>query len=1541
MILSTVTNTKFTKQVYAGEGDPIEITPTESPEGNLIKNGDFSDGTTGWGIMGTGGIADGCFSVQINEINADTQDWTNILKATGSSITFTTGNTYEVQFDIVSTVDRTIMSAIDAGDRPNSHMENLTANEVKHVSYTFEPILTDSNPFAIYLGRVNDDDIGIAAHTIKIDNVSIVNLTNTGGDTEPTQTPGTEATITPVPSPGGNLLSNGDFSTNTLDKWTKFGNVTVQNQQCVVTIDSMDNVAQDYLASIIDASGSVTYTAGKTYEVQYDIVSTVDRSIFSALDPSRAYKETVKLTANQVEHVSYQFIPTETTTNQFAIYLGKVDEADANVGAHKIVIDNISIVEVSGGTEQPTTTVTPTVTATPTSQPTTEPTAAPSQSPTPDEEEVTPVPAVKGNLLTNGNLEGSMDGWSSYQTGATMTYKPYRVVFDVTENMADWQQSLYQVVSSVETGAKYIVSFDVLSSVDRTVTFGFDGNRDYTSPTIPAGVKTKVTCEVTAATQTFMIYLGTNVGAHTVEISNISLLPKPEDLPDDVNDPLPEAIKSLEGIDFSHGSLLKNGLFTQGSNGLEDWKTYVVEWMTTWDVVKYSKVDNGLKVWITNVGDGAGNIPEDAKFYQTVKLAANQVYTISFDVHSEKARSIQISLDGRNNILSKTIAIQRGETRHVSYNIPAQTTDTTAIFSVLMGSVESREVRENNLTFSNMKIEINGFTELVQKIDDGDFSNGMGTFTSEGKLNVDATTQKSATIMVTEDCGLEEAAVKRSGINLTAGQSVDISFVAGARHNRTIQVVLEDELGNVLKTENCQITTDATKQFFQYTPSQDVKNATLKILVGGNADTIYMDTIRMDATGYAEAVGIDTTAHDITGLDKADAPIISEDTTDDYVGKDITLTYQKNETYNNAIQSILVDGKEVMGTNLCTLRNGEIQLDQSLFTVDSGSDRKTYDIVVKAAWFKDVELKQVIYAENLWSLTWSDEFDGTGSNLDSNNLDLSKWSYQEGNGSDYNVAGWGNNEQQYYTRDNVKVEDGVLKFEAKKESRGGQTYTSGRIWTMADDKVNALFSQTYGKFEAKIKMPAGDGCQGLWPAFWLLPVSDQEYGGWPLSGEIDIMEARGRQPNKVDGTIHFGQPYPNNQSSSKSYVWENGSGSINDYHVYSVEWEPGEIRWYVDGEVYYVENNWYSKSDANPLEFSYPAPFDREFYIILNLAVGGTYDGNLNPDDSALPAEMAVDYVRVYKYNGEYDEPQKPSLGKDEIPAEAKQPNADGDYIVDPEYKHITIINDDTTAQDKTGWNFATLPQFGGSATFTTTVEDGNTLGKIDIANAGAAAHSIQLMQNVPLVKGRYYKISFDAKAAKNRDLSVKFGDIGDDGWSVYGAYSPVLTTNLQHYEYIFQMANDTDITSRIEINLGLNNTSVWIGNVSFKEVESNDVETNGKKTPLDDGNHIYNGSFDLGSSKLVYWNVENLVPNMQDKAFEVETTSNTKETINQQGIQLLQKDTYQLTLNASSSVNRNLDVVMQMRPSLMLNYKFQWIQLMELRKPHLQCQQE
>jgi beta-glucanase (GH16 family) len=284
-----------------------------------------------------------------------------------------------------------------------------------------------------------------------------------------------------------------------------------------------------------------------------------------------------------------------------------------------------------------------------------------------------------------------------------------------------------------------------------------------------------------------------------------------------------------------------------------------------------------------------------------------------------------------------------------------------------------------------------------------------------------------------------------------------------------------------------------------------------------------------------------------------------------------------------------------------------------------------------------------------WKLVWSDEFDG-------NAIDKTRWDFDTGNGF-YNydanqwISGWGNDELQYYTRepDNAFVKDGLLHIRAVKESLHGFGYTSARLKTRKKDG-SELFTKKYGKFEFRAKLPTG---KGIWPALWMLP-QDEKYGGWPASGEIDVMEARGQEPTQVLGTLHFGSPWPANTHVSHDYVLP-GKGTIADFHVYALEWEPGEVRWYVDGHPYAAQSFWWSsgkadgatgvnpagEADLNPWQ----AQFDQPFYLLMNVAVGGKFLGN--PDKTTVfPAEMVVDYVRVYDKVGGYGKPKPRGEGK-------------------------------------------------------------------------------------------------------------------------------------------------------------------------------------------------------------------------------------------------------------------------------------------------------
>ncbi len=237
------------------------------------------------------------------------------------------------------------------------------------------------------------------------------------------------------------------------------------------------------------------------------------------------------------------------------------------------------------------------------------------------------------------------------------------------------------------------------------------------------------------------------------------------------------------------------------------------------------------------------------------------------------------------------------------------------------------------------------------------------------------------------------------------------------------------------------------------------------------------------------------------------------------------------------------------------------------------------------------------------NLVWADEFNGTS-------IDTSKWNFAAGNGNN----GWGNNELQFYSTNttNANVNNGNLEITARQETIGGYNYTSARLHTRAKGDF------TYGRIEASIKAPQG---QGIWPAFWMFPT-DEVYGGWPSSGEIDIMELIGSNPDRIHGTTHFGpSPGAGHFMDGDHYDLPGAATYADDFHVFAVEWEPNEIRWYMDSILYHSLSPW----ELSPCEW----PFDQDMHIILNVAVGGNWPGN--PDGSTqFPQTMSVEYVRVY-----------------------------------------------------------------------------------------------------------------------------------------------------------------------------------------------------------------------------------------------------------------------------------------------------------------------
>ncbi|MGV6830440.1 MAG: glycoside hydrolase family 16 protein [bacterium] len=237
---------------------------------------------------------------------------------------------------------------------------------------------------------------------------------------------------------------------------------------------------------------------------------------------------------------------------------------------------------------------------------------------------------------------------------------------------------------------------------------------------------------------------------------------------------------------------------------------------------------------------------------------------------------------------------------------------------------------------------------------------------------------------------------------------------------------------------------------------------------------------------------------------------------------------------------------------------------------------------------------------------FSQEFDGSGS------LDTAIWNFDIGNGAEQGIPGWGNNELQYYTDrpENVRINDGMLEITAIQENFEGAQFTSARIQT------KGKFQQQYGRFEARIKLPWG---QGLWPAFWLLGDDNGGTEIWPQIGEIDIMENRGQEPTIIAGTVH-GPGYSAAQSITKSFELENDRFDT-DFHIFGIEWGENYINFYVDDVLY---------NQITPSDVTGEWVFNDEFYIIMNVAVGGNYVGSPN-ENTVFPQTMYVDYIRVFQ----------------------------------------------------------------------------------------------------------------------------------------------------------------------------------------------------------------------------------------------------------------------------------------------------------------------
>jgi beta-glucanase (GH16 family) len=432
-----------------------------------------------------------------------------------------------------------------------------------------------------------------------------------------------------------------------------------------------------------------------------------------------------------------------------------------------------------------------------------------------------------------------------------------------------------------------------------------------------------------------------------------------------------------------------------------------------------------------------------------------------------------------------------------------------------------------------------------------------------------------------------------------------------------------------------------------------------------------------------------------------------------------------------------------------------------------------------------------------WELMWADEFEG-------NTVNTAKWGYNIGGN------GWGNNEWQHYTDrpENATVSDNTLKIIARQENYNGNNYTSARMVT------KGKYAFTYGKVTARMKLPLG---QGIWPAFWTLP-EENYYGGWPFSGEMDIMELIGHQPARVYGTLHA------SNGGSHIYSGDNynlASGTFNDdFHEFSMEWGPGIIKHYVDDSLFLTQTNTTFNAD--------PWPFNRPFHLLLNLAVGGNWPGY--PDATTVfPQTLEVDWVRVYQRLGHaviagpvlvqpdatlqtytlpaftntafgWTEPAGASIesgqgtpmvtvnwGPDGGKLRASMLNNCGsqttslDVIVTP-----NIWENPAFEQHLAQWNLRKAGTANGNLGIVTdNVQEGLKSAQVQVTAAGANPWDLQLQRMATnIVPGEQYTLSFWAKADQSRLFSWAL--IHPTNFTGYAGDTPTATTEWQQFTQTF-----------------------------------------------------------------------------------------------------------------------------------------------------------
>jgi|GEM_PF-1602290 len=757
----------------------------------------------------------------------------------------------------------------------------------------------------------------------------------------------------------------------------------------------------------------------------------------------------------------------------------------------------------------------------------------------------------------------------------------------------------------------------------------------------------------------------------------------------------------------------------------------------------------------------------------------------------------------------------------------------------------------------------------VDLIGDGDFSTGLGawkaswgneeTGLSTGTLTAEQGQMKASLQAVGSSAS--SALVYRDGLTLSSGTVYTVSFKARATASRKINVAVSDGVKDVATLRTFVLTSDQQTYSYSFT-MQEISSAAGKLTFqlgaisgGTNAPVdVFFDDVQMTAV---QGAIVDKTALNAK-LAQADGLLESEYTAVSWsilqnalitareAGFSNTATKQqvdqavlaltraldglvkvqrsagltgivftdgggdalpnaltpgfRADRYNYVLgvrsdtATVLLDPQLAPNNAVTAVSGANASGGAYAAAVQAGTNEVTFEVTQpgkQAATYHFYLIKEqngnVRRDPADWQLTWDDEFNG-------DQIDQSKWNFVDQGG------GFGNHELEYYTprTENARIEpleDGNkgLVIEARKEKYNGQDYTSAKLFTQNKG------DWTYGKFEIRAKLPKS---QGIWPAIWMMPTNYDLYGPWPATGEIDIMELVGHDPATAWGTLHYGMPW---KYTNSSFQLPGTMDFSQDFHTFSIEWEPGEIRWYVDGIFYQRQNDWYTQRDGESAPYTWPAPFDRDFYLQLNLAVGG--DWPQFPDNTTiLPSRMTVDYVRVYKLQDglSYADPGNGPASTINVPTPRPE-NGLGGLVYNGTF--------DEGIGRMQFWSFSADNTAQASYAIGTAIPDREF--KASVVDGGASPTAVQLTQTgIPLVKNRQYQLKFKARASENG--TVLQANVLKGATSYSGVQTFPLSADMQTYSYIFTMSGDNENNAQLAFNLGQNTGDIYIDDVKL-----------------------------------------------------------------------------------------------------------------------------